>query len=97
MQPVNDLRVSWFFYAQCASKEARFCADFKKVHTSLLRQEVPKDFFPKISFFAKFATKKQFFCKKNVPFCIQQFCTFLKSSQNCALFGTLKEIFLQFI
>jgi hypothetical protein len=46
MQPVNDLRVSCFF-TQCASKEARFCADFKKVHTSLLRQEVPKDFFQK--------------------------------------------------
>ncbi len=48
-------------------KRSRFCADFKKMHTSLLRQEVPKDFFPKIpkiSFFAKFATKNSFSVKK---------------------------------
>jgi hypothetical protein len=36
--------------------------------TSLLRQEVLKDFFPKISFFAKFAPKKQVFCNKMFPF-----------------------------
>jgi hypothetical protein len=49
-------------------KKRDFALILKKMHTSLLRQEVPKDFFPKISFFAKFAFKKQFFCKKMFPF-----------------------------